>query len=83
MLSVSSLFKSLVMSFPVKGDEALRLTHRRFFVETWGKWTPPSQKATGSPPQVFRGRRSCLKRTKGLLRQAFSECEIWAYKVPE
>ena len=82
MLSVSSLFKSLVMSFPVKGVKT-KIDWPEGLVETWGKWTPPSQKATGSPPQVFRGRRSCLKRTKGLLRQAFSECEIWAYKVPE
>ena len=40
MLRISSLFKNLVMSFPVKGSEELRLTSaRRFFVETWGKWT--------------------------------------------
>ena len=37
----------------------------------------------GVLPQVLRGRRSCLRRTKGLLRHAFSECEIWAYKVPK
>ena len=40
MLRISSLFKNLVMSFPVKGSEELRLTSaRRFLVETWGKWT--------------------------------------------
>ena len=37
MLSVSSLFKSLVMSFPVKGSEALRLTWPEGLVETWGE----------------------------------------------
>ena len=39
MLRISSLFKNLVMSFPVKGSEELRLTSARRFVETWGKWT--------------------------------------------
>ena len=77
-------FKNLVMSFPVKGSEELRLTRPEIFVETWGKWTPyRRQGRQGVLPQVLRGRRSCLRRTKGLLRHAFSECEIWAYKVPE
>ena len=41
MLRISSLFKNLVMSFPVKGSEELRLTlaRRGVLVETWGKWT--------------------------------------------
>ena len=38
MLRISSLFKNLVMSFPVKGEE-LRLTRPEGLVETWGKWT--------------------------------------------
>ena len=37
MLRISSLFKNLVMSFPVKGSEELRLGEG--LVETWGKWT--------------------------------------------
>ena len=40
MLRISSLFKNLVMSFPVKGSEELRLTRpegsRR---DLGGKWT--------------------------------------------
>ena len=36
MLRISSLFKNLVMSFPVKGSEELRLTSARRLVETWG-----------------------------------------------
>ena len=39
MLRISSLFKNLVMSFPVKGSEELRLTRPEGLVETWGKWT--------------------------------------------
>ena len=37
MLRISSLFKNLVMSFPVKGSEELRLTRPEGFVETWGE----------------------------------------------
>ena len=71
MLRISSLFKNLVMSFPVKGSEELRLTRPEGLVETWGKWTLTVAKGDRSPPQVLRGRRSCLRRTKGLLRHAF------------
>ena len=68
---------------PVKGSEELRLTRPEGLVETWGEVDLTVAKGDRSPPQVLRGRRSCLRRTKGLLRHAFSECEIWAYKVPE
>ena len=37
MLRISSLFKNLVMSFPVKGSEELRLTRPEGLVETWGE----------------------------------------------
>ena len=37
MLRISSLFKNLVMSFPVKGSEEPRLTSARRSVETWGE----------------------------------------------
>ena len=39
MLRISSLFKNLVMSFPVKGSEELRLTRPEGLVENLGKWT--------------------------------------------
>ena len=49
MLRISSLFKNLVMSFPVKGEE-LRLTRPEGLVETWGKWTLTVAKGDRSPP---------------------------------
>ena len=68
---------------PCEGERRAKIDGPEGFVETWGEVDLPSPRATGSPPQVLRGRRSCLRRTKGLLRHAFSECEIWAYKVPK
>ena len=50
MLRISSLFKNLVMSFPVKGSEELRLTRLEGLVETWGKWTLTVAKGDRSPP---------------------------------
>ena len=36
-----------------------------------------------SSPSLERQKGLVSRRTKGLLRHAFSECEIWAYKVPK
>ena len=79
MLRISSLFKNLVMSFPVKGSEELRLTRPEGLVETWGKWTLTVAKGDRESSPSLERQKSCLRRTKGLLRHAFLKCEIWAY----
>ena len=79
MLRISSLFKNLVMSFPVKERRA-KIDSARRPRRDLGKWTLTVAKGDRESSPSLERRRSCLRRTKGLLRHAFSECEIWAYR---
>ena len=83
MLSVSSLFKSLVMSFPVKGVKTKIDSARRFRRDLGGSGLLRRKRRLGVLPKSLEAEGRVSKGPRAFLRQAFSECEIWAYKVPE
>ena len=83
MLRISSLFKNLVMSFPVKGSEELRLTRPEGLVETWGKWTLTVAKGDRESSPSLERQKVLSQEDQGPPETCISECEIWAYKVPK
>ena len=67
----------------MKGSEELRLTRPEGLVETWGKWTLTVAKGDRESSPSLERQKVLSQEDQGLLRHAFSECEIWAYKVPK
>ena len=67
----------------MKGSEELRLTRPEGLVETWGEVDSTVAKGDRESSPSLERQKVLSQEDQGPLRHAFSECEIWAYKVPK